>query len=78
MTGRKHSEESKRRRAEKLSKPIICLTDNKEFPSSLSAAEYYGIGSGNLARLLKGGINYLTSKIDGKRLTFSYKLEKDR
>lgn len=76
MTGRKHTEESKLKRSIKLSKPVICTTDGKEFSSATKAAEYYGIGNGNLASLLKGRVKYLTSKIDGKRLNFAYKEKK--
>lgn len=75
MTGRKHTEESKLKRSIKLSKPVICITDGKEFPSIKIAAEYHGLGTGNLVSLLKGKINYLTSKINGLKLTFRYKLK---
>jgi len=72
MLGHKDSEETKTKRAEKRKKKIVCLTDNRVFNSLKEAALFYGIGKSNLSSLLKGRFTYLTSKLDGSRLTFAF------
>jgi len=47
--GKKHTEKTKLL----MSKRIVCLTDNKEFPSLTSALQYYGLKMPTLRRALK-------------------------
>jgi len=49
--GRKHTEESKR----KMSKRVLCLTDNLEFDSLTAALKHYGLKMPTLRRALKTG-----------------------
>lgn len=72
MSGRKHSEESKQKRSNKMKKRIKCLNDGNIFDSLKQASKFYGIGSGNLSNLLNNKIKTLISKIDGARLSFEF------
>lgn len=71
MTGRKHSEESKRKRRDqgkccKIYSPETGMT----YGSIKKAALEHGISRGNLSLLINGKLNFLRDKKTGQKLTF--------
>lgn len=68
---RKLGEAGKRRKnlPKTGSRPVLCVTDNRIFPCIAAAANFYGIDSGNLGKLLHGNPYYHT--LQGKQFKWA-------
>lgn len=73
MTGRKNSDETKKKRAISKQKSVTCITNNLIFDSLKSVSIYLGIkGSGSVCSHLKNKNSYITNKNTGEKLMFRY------
>lgn len=73
MSGRKNSEETKRKRAVSLQKSVVCTTTGETYSSLKEAAKMNNLSSANLSSLLKKQKGFLRNRITGKILQFKFK-----